>query len=66
MGQKGLEGKSNKIIDKVHKNKILSQRRPLRYNTFEILRAIMCKHHFGDYANGFWDDKDSIQSQLGG
>lgn len=66
MGQKGLEGKSNKIIDKMHKNKILRQRRPFRYNLCKILRDIMRKYHLSDYANEFWDNKDSIQSQLGG
>lgn len=50
----------------MHKNKILSQRRPFRYNLCKILRDIMRKYHLSDYANEFWDNKDSIQSQLGG
>ena len=48
------------------KNKILSQRRPLQYNLCKILRDTMRQHHLCDYANEVWDNKDSIQPQLGG
>lgn len=65
MGQRGLEGKSNKIVDKMDKNKILSQRRPFQCNLCKILRDIMHKEHLGDYANEFPDNKDSIQSHPG-
>ena len=53
MGQRGLKGESNKIIYKIHKNKILSQRRPFWYNLCKILNGIMHKYHLGDYANEF-------------
>lgn len=44
----------------MHKNKILSHRRPLRCNLCEILRDVMCKYQLGDDANEFWYNRDSV------